>query len=400
MNVTVRGTRQMPIKAIILDISDTLLERREVVSGVPEMIGRLRGLGLSLFFVSNNQVSRLTAIHPCFEEGEYLDSFEVGGKKGSGRFVDAICNRHELERNELLYLGDSDNDMKEAVNRSVAFFSPKWAVKDYPYGLKMSTPDRFATTIETFFLKEALWYYQVNDVDALNRPVIIRALLDPDECKNAGITRLLKQKQNQQFDNAYMLSDYLSLHLFASLYLEGLHLRSRPRKPIIWGIYPSHKGSQTGVLERIATLTSRMFREAYVPGLIYRHTPAVQSHKARQRGERTTLSNQLQTIHLDPDLRNKVRGRCIIIIDDFTTGSNSFEAARNILYNAGAAEVVCIAVGKYPVPYNSRSPVSRVSWDSFSPTTHLKDADFGFKSVREHRNEAALGLFVLEGSIS
>jgi hypothetical protein len=382
----------MPVKAVILDLDGTLIAPSgRVVRGAPAMVTRLRGHGIHVFVASNVVPRREVDMGLLnVDEANFLDRSTLGKKKGTGAFVDTVLDRLGIESNELLYLGDTDNDMREAVNRKVILFLAAWSNPGYQYGIPVPRPERFADFVETFFIKSSLWYYEANGVDTLSRSVVVRALLDPDLAKNTGIQALLKKKTPGVF-GSFSLADYLALHLLASVYLEGLHLRGSGR-PAIWCVYPGHDGRQSGVLDQFANVASRLFHKSYEQSLIVRHTTAVKSAYARFSGKGVTIDNQLGTVHLDGRKRNEVGGRTVLVFDDFITQGHSFETARNFLYNAGAAEVISIAVGKYPVAYHVRSPKAGVQWDSFSPAS-LTGLDFDIRLVKEHLHASALQSF-------
>ncbi|MEN3331476.1 MAG: hypothetical protein V7641_841 [Blastocatellia bacterium] len=375
----------MPIKAVILDLDGTLIDTTDnIVAGVPQMISSLQQNGVAVYVASN----RLPAPPVDFNglgitPNEYLTRRRVGQRKGTGAFVDAVLANLRIERNELLYLGDSVNDMREAVNSKVAFFLAAWSNPTYSYGLAIKTPARFAHIVKTFFLKDKLWFYRINSVDHLTRTVAVRALLDPDTAISTGIRDLLKRNILGPPIKTYSLPAYLSFHLFSSVYLEGLHLHGSQGGPTIWCIYPGHDGSQGRVLSTFAQVVSRLFHDNYQPSLINRHTPSIKSAYARWRGETVDFANQLKTINLSPALRRFIEDRTILVFDDFTTEAYSFEAARNFLYNAGAREVISIAVGKYRKPYYPHCPHPGVVWDSFAPA-NLEDRDFRIDAVEEN----------------
>jgi len=181
------------------------------------------------------------------------------------------------------------------------------------------------------------------------------------------------------------------MHLFASIYLEGLYLTDAGRK-LTWCMYPGHDGQYTPILDSFVTMISRQFHEYYLPELIQRHTEAIRSSSARSRRQTLNMDNQLQTIQLNPVMREKITKRSMIVIDDFTTQGFGFETARNFLFNAGAESVTCIAVGKYPKPYIARYPKDGITWDSFMPVS-LTENDFAFNTVRSIINDQALRFF-------
>jgi len=73
-------------------------------------------------------------------------------------------------------------------------------------------------------------------------------------------------------------------------------------------------------------------------------------HSSRSRIERNwakvRFSNQPSTIYVPAGY--KVAGKRVFVLDDFTTDGYSLEAARNMLFAAGAESVTSVAFGKYP----------------------------------------------------
>lgn len=390
----------MTIKAIILDISGTVIVKKPfstsytLVPGIQDMISRLENKGIEIF-VASNEKSAGTRLKNLLniQNDKLLYPQKVGGPKGTRKFVEYVCSLFNLSRKEILYLGDSDNDRNEAINSNVAFFLAVWSNPEYKYGIPVEAPSKFAEIVEIFFLKEILWYYKVNAFDKLNRGVVVRSLLDPDRAEQAGIKDLLKSKGMRGLRNigSFKSDEYLSFHLLASIYLEGLYLNSAGEKPI-WCLYPGHDGDYTSVLSKFITMIARLFREKYVQDLILRHTPSIKSSAARARRNYPKMDNQLQTIHLNPAMKNKIEGQSVIVIDDFTTYSQSFETARNFLLNANAKSVACIAIGKYPIQYDARSPKFCVNWNSFEPC-NLTENDFDSKLVSASTDISAISLF-------
>lgn len=377
----------MPIKAVLIDLSGTLLNEGRAAPGSREMLARLEALGLGVYLASNNPFRRDVVRRELgVDPDRVLSPANVGGKKGQkpGKYVGAVRARLGIEANEILYLGDNITDLTEAVNNNVIFFLAAWSNPLFRYGIRVQKPENFPGVIERFFLKEALWYYAVDGYDTSGRAVTARALLNPDRTKVTGIQGVLKLGKNDA-----VLERDLSVHLIASMYLEGLHIQ--PVKPI-WCVYPGHDGNLSRVLSRVAATASRLFSEQFLPTLILRHTKAKKSAFARARGEAVPISNQLRTINIDPEQEPKIRGRRVLVFDDYTTEAHSFETSRNFLLNAGAAEVIGIAVGKYAGDYYAYTPRAGVSWDSFAPAK-LKDSDFDTNVIPSVIDVNALKIF-------
>jgi len=387
----------MTIRAIILDLSDTLLDNsNQALPGTQAMISRLKRQSIEVFIASNNSYhGRLLKNLFAIDESRYLYPRKVGGKKGTGSFIRYVCNLLGASSNNLLYLGDTEWDFYEAVNSNVIFFLASWGENpEYQYGMTVNSLSEFADIVEIFFLKSVLWYCSVDGQDGLGRDVILRALLDPDVPKVLGITTLLKTKgqQGTRAIKEFSTEKYLSLHLLASIYLEGLHLKGLYSKPI-WCMYPGHDGVFTPVLDNFITIVTRLFREQYRQGLIIRHTFAPSSSRTRWVDRQIpTIDTQFRTIHLDPTARERLRNQTVIVIDDFTTGGHSFETSRNFLYNAGVNSVICVAVGKYGSSYEALYPKAGVKWDSFSPS-HLTRSNFDSNRLSLSIDANALTVF-------
>lgn len=392
----------MPIKAVILDVSGTLIHNtngERLVPGVSTMVSSLGTSNIKVFLASNRRATALQAALLLGVDTRFLlDSGTIGRNKGSGKFVSAVCKQLGAAPNEVLYLGDDQYDFFEAINSGVLFFLADWASPKIDYGINVAKPQDFASILETFFLKEALWYYAVDGIDARGREVLVRALVGPDEAKGSGVTALLKSKGLKPGSPiaGYQLADYLTLHLLSSIYLEGLHMRGPDSQPL-WCLYPGHDGAQIGPLEDFAAIAARLFKDRFQGSLITRHTRAPSAKELRERGLPVTLDIQLRTICLDPALRGKVAGKYVLVVDDFTTDGFGFEAARNYLLNAGASGVACIAVGKYrharETTASAFSPLAGVSWDSFMAQPTLTSASFASIQVPAEFHVEALNQF-------
>jgi hypothetical protein len=98
--------------------------------------------------------------------------------------------------------------------------------------------------------------------------------------------------------------------------------------------------------------------------LLVRGRQAVDSSRARSRREHVGFTNQSNTVLVSPDYRGRLRGRTVVVFDDFTTSGMSLDWARTLLLEAGAERVVLMTFGKYgqnhPLRHSLYSPVSAV----------------------------------------
>ncbi|WP_110513755.1 HAD hydrolase-like protein [Herpetosiphon llansteffanensis] len=390
----------MSIKVVVLDLKGTLIDQyNNLVNGIEEMIELLQSIELIIYIVSNRDIDTLTKQKFNIPNNNFLSPRILGDasiKKGSGKFIDHICFSEGVSRNEIVYLGDTNNDMREAVNGKVAFFLALWSDQSYPYGIRIASPQVFYKVINTFFIKKHLWYYQIQDLDPMRRMVDIRALMSSNIAQDTGIKAYLKQIYDNNPNRkikGFTIKDILSMHLFASIYLEGIHLIRENNNPSIWAIYPGHSGIKNSALINIIKNASKYIRISFEENLVNRHTSAIKSAYARANGNHPSINNQITTINIDAEKRKKIRGRCIILFDDFTTYAHSFETARNYLLNAGAKRVICIAVGKYgSSSYTSIYPKTDFTWDSFTKGS-ADESNFNTHLIRPTINSNALEYF-------
>lgn len=55
----------------------------------------------------------------------------------------------------------------------------------------------------------------------------------------------------------------------------------------------------------------------------------------------------MQTIHINPFYKGKIKGKNVVVVDDCTTYGVSFGVAAAFLLSAGAASVIGVALGKF-----------------------------------------------------
>lgn len=399
----------MPIKAVILDRDGTLYNEFKglLQPGIREMLDRLQGLGLELFVVSNE--ARDSTVEKLIDlpASRFLYSATCG-LKGRHGFVNSVLDQTGFKLNEIVYLGDSDNDMHEAAGCRVALFNAEWSNPQYPYGLRMETPSDFVDCLEIYFLKQDLWFFSVDGSDALGRGIMFRALLDPDTCKDNGITGLLKNRDTDFTKNEYTnrKAVHLVMHLLASLYLEGLHLIREPRKPKgfrkpLWCIYPGSTGGISPILRLFERFTARLLTMNYEESTLQRHANVDSSHKMRMAinqgkgGSMPSIATQFNSVSVNPNQITKVNGNVVLVVDDFSTGSNAMETSRNLLMNCGAKKVIGLSVGKYGSTYFGFTPKADVKLPKRGGPlqTPIDDANLTSQRMNATINQAAIDAF-------
>jgi len=117
-------------------------------------------------------------------------------------------------------------------------------------------------------------------------------------------------------------------------------LDARLSKRAVLATVPSHKPGNAGTIDKVAReLAARHWRSDATSCLV-RHTKV---NKLSRGGSRKV------NVHLDSirvENAHLIKGRRVTLLDDVTTTGNSFRACRQLLLDAGAKEVRCLALAK------------------------------------------------------
>lgn len=136
--------------------------------------------------------------------------------------------------------------------------------------------------------------------------------------------------------------------------------------------YPGHATtSGPPQVEMALSILAGSVRKKYLPDWIVGHATAQKSQTARTAGRAVDIANQLSTIHLNRRPRKGIgkapyaspptlKGKTILVIDDFCTAGNSFEVARAFIEAAGARMIGRLstqitAPASVPPPWRMRS---------------------------------------------
>jgi hypothetical protein len=366
------------VRAVVLDLDGTLIEGGRAVSGIPEMIAELRTMGMRLAVASNRPGTARKFERAGLTVDLILDKALVGVNKGSPAWVARALQEFRVESNEIVWLGDSDLDMRSAVNAGVIYFNAGWSKPAYEYGINLAAPSLLPLYLQEFFQKPTPWYWQFHGMDRQGRRITAKAMMD---AKGAGIQDLkddlilfLKEGGNPRVGHM-LVRDFIFLHFVGSMFSDPLY-----RRVDIWTAYPSSKIGVNPTLDALVGQVARIFRDRYFGDLLIRHTQSIDSGEARYRQIEVGFYNQSNTARVNPDLRQRIQGKCIAVMDDFTTRGYSGECARHLLLEAGAAEVTSINVSKYGRDYWAISRgADDYAWDPCEAVEHQA------RSFRESR---------------
>lgn len=108
--------------------------------------------------------------------------------------------------------------------------------------------------------------------------------------------------------------------------------------------------------------------------------------------DRNDPNLQLNSIHVNPFYKGKLRGKSVLILDDFTTNGTSFCVANALLKKAGAEKVFCVALGKYGHRLHDYE-IDLSQRDPFSPSADIVEYKYN-KNDDSVRNAKALDEFL------
>jgi predicted amidophosphoribosyltransferase len=104
---------------------------------------------------------------------------------------------------------------------------------------------------------------------------------------------------------------------------------------------PSHAPGGDGEVRELARrLAGRRDRRTDATACLVRHT------KIQKLSEGGCRRPEMHLRSIRVEQADLIRGRDVILIDDVTTTGNSFKACRQLLLDAGAASVHCVALSK------------------------------------------------------
>jgi hypothetical protein len=367
----------MAIKAVVLDLDGTLIgPDGRPVAGVPELLVELARAGLRTAVASNQPGAPRRLAAAGIAPDLVLDHASVGSNKGTKAWVGKACADFGVAPHELVWLGDGDLDMREAVNSKVAYFNAGWSRPAYRYGINLLEPRLFGAVVRECFAKPVDWFVAHAGADPAGRPATVYAMTDSrgggDPNLEAALRRFLKERVDFPL-GPFRFGEVVTLHLLGSIYGAGL-----AQATDTWTVYPGSKttsGTNASLAPFVAN-AARLFHNSYVDDLLVRHADAPDSGQTRAAGGQVGFGNQINTLHLNPLRRQRVAGKRVVVVDDFETNGNSLECARNLLLQAGAARVTCVSIGKYRMRGRGLAravwaPVAGYAWDPFAPTTHV-----------------------------
>ena len=355
------------IKVLICDGDGTLQIPNPSREIKKLLLHDLRELGIRLAVVSNKpnqfQIKQSFQASDLPEPQIIVCQGDIHKKKPAPDFVNRVCEEAGVKHSEVLYLGDDDKtDAFCAINARVLPFSAHYsnARTKMEYGIPfLETADinRYLRSFGSQNDPYLGWTLKSRCSDT-EKDIYFGSVFGSHG--EIGLTNHLKsffKENNRRWFNLNFSMEILFHFFLSQVYLSGI------ARKIDWiTVYPGHqRDSHNPVLEEFSGYLTKVFKQQFKKDLIVRHTDAVKSQSMP--GGNRNIFNQFSTLKLNSKYRGKLTGKTVLVLDDFTTSGCSLEAARRLLLQGEAKNVICLAMAKYR--HDHTLTTINKSWDPF-----------------------------------
>ncbi|UQR63206.1 HAD hydrolase-like protein [Bradyrhizobium sp. C-145] len=259
--------------------------------------------------------------------------------------IETVLQKQGWQHNEVIYVGNTDDDMKTARNGKVLFLNAQWHGQANPYGYLFDSPLDVARFIDCFCLNTSDWFW------AIEKPPLRAYAVAPFSTLSRNYLHAQQYSSHARDTAKHLGGDatFWGRLLASRVYFSGLVDQINYITH-----YPGHSPqSKQPVVSGALTILADSLQRRYIPDLLLRHAAAKKSQSARTSGQSVDHLNQLNTIcveqHPTKDKKGGryktsplVTGKSVLIVDDICTQGNSFEAARAYIRGTGA-EAICLA---------------------------------------------------------
>lgn len=381
------------LKGVILSVEDILVRSGEIdpiiFAEVTKLINFFRAKSIE-FVVTTNRSWTIGKSKPLENR-----LFEIWGEfrffcrakdrrippKPTAEATQYILNEMGWAKNETVYVGATENDMRTAVNGNLLFLRATWWADHIAYGFQFNSPKDIACFIDTLCLRDHLWCHEIKDGNFEFYALAPFSTMRPEYTLYSEDARAAAK-----FGTGH--PDFWLSALVTSLYFSGVYERID-----YITVYPGHRaGSGSHVMDVPMSIFGKCFRTNYIPDLIIRHTTALKSQTARNSGQQLSHLNQLNTINLNrnpsrsPTVKYKNsplgRNKTVLLVDDICTNGYSLEAARAYIQQTGAK--VIMAAWLKTINTDIHELAKTASFDPYKPTRFILSPIRKSHSYREN----------------
>ncbi len=384
------------IRGLLMGVRDVLIQEgrvnQELLDSIIKLVNFCKKVGIEPVFFSNSQWTvnvngkRVNLDNALEDDLPGIKWFIA--QRGDCNFkplkasIHSICSKMGWEPYEIIYLGNTDEDMRAAVNSEVLFLKATWYNTGSRYGLEFKTVKDVARFIDIFCRRNYLWHFEIK-----NNGLEYYSL-----APFSTLTRQYEQyidyskdaKSAAKFGGGH--PEFWEQYLWSTFYLSRIH-----EKIDYITCYPGHLASSgPNIMEEPLYHFAGCFHARFLPDLIIRHTDAKKLQAARTAGTHVSHLDQLNTICLNPNPMKNLdqsmkykksplkKGKTVLVIDDFCTRGYSLEAARLNIMQTGA-RVICVSWLK-TINTGYEEIKDKKSWNPYTPQVHTKPKNINVHS--------------------
>lgn len=353
-------------------------EEFNMYDGIEDVINILHNEGHKVFFITHDRNALQTA------KEIFKGVFEFKIPSGFRREFKEAINDSNVKK--VILVGSSDDDLVLAANKKLLIINPGWSVvqeeKPARYGITLSTPLKLLEAVRIIHNQNS-WYFKLNPDESTSVIALTSAntynrdVTTEEKEILEGFEQLLKEGDRRYFESLYF-------HL-----ISGIMKSDDLRNVDIWGVFPTSSGAINNEIEELKERCRYLTGKRYNQPIFLRHTSVKKSHETRH-DERLNVGcvKHLESIIINPYYNKKLKGKKICIIDDYLTNGISFETARNLLINAGASEVILLALGRFKKGVNGiyQKETYKLTGDLYRPGYGYEKINSGNLTGMYNRN--------------
>lgn len=266
----------------------------------------------------------------------------------NGSVIKEAAAHLKIQPFDVLVLAGKSEDMQMAKNGRAILIAAGWSTDRTirALGIQVSNPTELETLVGLTQGWVGHWWFEGSEANYHARALADlsgygRDITTSQQLFAKKLTAIVKSGGTQLTALALLAS--------RSLLIDGIY----GIKDLLWGVYPSSQVSLPGDTEVLSDFTHRLRTTVSLARFAKRDEPLFIRHTGSEKrslnksADRTNPTDQITTMHLNPEYRTRLKGRHVIIIDDCTTHGLSFGVAAAFLRAGGAKSVTGIALGKF-----------------------------------------------------
>jgi hypothetical protein len=293
------------LKGAIFSLHDVLVTQGTIDAPLFEetlrLLRYLKARGVEPVFIGNHDwtvTSQGTSqpFRTLLEQRLGPISYFIGGQNGMPYKPRADATAHILaqkgwQRKEVIYIGNTVDDMRTAANGRLLFVNVMWHGVANPYGFQFDSPRDVARFVDCLCLGLDAWFWALEQADLRVYALAPFTTLSPRYAQAHAYSENAKATSKHGPGDANFWGRLLAARIYFSGLADEIDYITA---------YPGHAPtSNETVIGQALNILGQSLRKSYLPDLILRHTKAVKSQTARASGSSVGIDNQLNTIRLN-----------------------------------------------------------------------------------------------------